>query len=311
MTTDRGNFVLRGNDIRFVLRKPGGEILKSTYFSVETTPAPDGSLARLTLHGMGYGHGVGMCQWGAIGRARAGQDFRDDSPDLLSGHRDRAGAVAPRSRGHSRLLSVCAHSRRATHGAGQRIRSSTSTSCRSSRSARRSAGSCRRRSSRRTCTPRRPTTARSARSGTVVFGELLGVALSRRRRAARSWTRSNKSLTDTSARIQAVAHRRRSTSRSAATRATRPSPAACSSRSRSRRRGARGQRRRKADQGHVRRALARRHRVRASTAPRGSASRISRSVGVEGLVRGDLVSGLRSAQARAGATYYFGRIRGM
>jgi hypothetical protein len=39
--------------------------------------------------------------------------------------------------------------------------------------------------------------------------------------------------------------------------------------------------------------------------------RISRSVGVEGLVRGDLVGGLRSVQARAGATYYFGRIRGM
>ena len=76
VTTDRGNFVLRGNDIRFVLRKPGGEILESTYFSVATAPAPDGSLARLTLHGMGYGHGVGMCQWGAIGRARAGQDFR-------------------------------------------------------------------------------------------------------------------------------------------------------------------------------------------------------------------------------------------
>ncbi len=76
VTTDRGNFVLRGNDIRFVLHKPGGEILESTYFSVATAPAPDGSLARLTLHGMGYGHGVGMCQWGAIGRARAGQDFR-------------------------------------------------------------------------------------------------------------------------------------------------------------------------------------------------------------------------------------------
>jgi stage II sporulation protein D len=77
VTTDRGNFVLRGNDIRFVLRKPGSEILESTYFSVATAPAPDGSLARLTLHGMGYGHGVGMCQWGAIGRARAGQDFRE------------------------------------------------------------------------------------------------------------------------------------------------------------------------------------------------------------------------------------------
>jgi stage II sporulation protein D (peptidoglycan lytic transglycosylase) len=77
VSTERGNFVLRGNDIRFVLRKPGGEILESTYFSVATAPAPDGSLARLTLHGMGYGHGVGMCQWGAIGRARAGQDFRE------------------------------------------------------------------------------------------------------------------------------------------------------------------------------------------------------------------------------------------
>jgi stage II sporulation protein D len=68
--------VVRGNDVRFVLRPPGGEILNSTYFSVETTSAPDGSIARLTLHGMGYGHGVGMCQSGAIGRARAGQDYR-------------------------------------------------------------------------------------------------------------------------------------------------------------------------------------------------------------------------------------------
>jgi len=76
ITTDRGNFVVRGNDVRFVLRQPGGEILNSTYFSVETTSALDGSIARLTLHGMGYGHGVGMCQSGAIGRARAGQDYR-------------------------------------------------------------------------------------------------------------------------------------------------------------------------------------------------------------------------------------------
>jgi stage II sporulation protein D len=76
ITTDRGNFVLRGNDIRYVLRAPGGEMLNSTYFSVETMLGADGSVAQLTLRGMGYGHGVGMCQWGAIGRARAGQDFR-------------------------------------------------------------------------------------------------------------------------------------------------------------------------------------------------------------------------------------------
>lgn len=30
----------------------------------------------LVLRGGGWGHGVGMCQWGAIGRAEAGQDYR-------------------------------------------------------------------------------------------------------------------------------------------------------------------------------------------------------------------------------------------
>ena len=74
--TDRGHYTLRGNDIRFVLRAPGGEILNSTYFTVESAAGGDGRLATVTLRGRGYGHGVGMCQWGAIGRARAGQDYR-------------------------------------------------------------------------------------------------------------------------------------------------------------------------------------------------------------------------------------------
>jgi stage II sporulation protein D len=76
VTTDRGNFVLRGNDTRYVLRAPGGELLNSTNFSVEASHAADGSVSRLVIRGTGYGHGIGMCQWGAIGRARAGQDFR-------------------------------------------------------------------------------------------------------------------------------------------------------------------------------------------------------------------------------------------
>ncbi|HEV8233125.1 MAG TPA: SpoIID/LytB domain-containing protein [Gemmatimonadaceae bacterium] len=75
IATDRGNYVLRGNDIRYVLRAPGGEILNSTSFNVEATTGRDGAITRLVLRGTGYGHGVGMCQWGAIGRARAGQDF--------------------------------------------------------------------------------------------------------------------------------------------------------------------------------------------------------------------------------------------
>jgi stage II sporulation protein D len=74
--TSRGRYRLRANDIRYVLRSPGGELLNSTYFSPEVVSAPDGRLTRLTIRGLGYGHGVGMCQWGAIGRARAGQDFR-------------------------------------------------------------------------------------------------------------------------------------------------------------------------------------------------------------------------------------------
>ena len=74
--TTRGRYRLRGNDIRYVLRSSSGELLNSTYFSPEVVSSADGRLARLTVRGLGYGHGVGMCQWGAVGRARAGQDFR-------------------------------------------------------------------------------------------------------------------------------------------------------------------------------------------------------------------------------------------
>lgn len=74
--TTRGQYHLRGNDVRFVMRAPNGEILNSTYFSVRTEQDNAGHLARATFEGGGYGHGIGMCQWGAIGRARAGFDFR-------------------------------------------------------------------------------------------------------------------------------------------------------------------------------------------------------------------------------------------
>jgi stage II sporulation protein D len=73
--TESGSYTLRGNDIRFVLRDPKGAILSSTYFSF-TTETSGGELSSLNVNGRGYGHGIGMCQWGAIGRARAGQNYR-------------------------------------------------------------------------------------------------------------------------------------------------------------------------------------------------------------------------------------------
>ena len=73
--TESGTYTLRGNDIRFVLRDPKGTILNSTYFNFEQAKS-NGEVSALNIDGRGYGHGIGMCQWGAIGRARAGQDFR-------------------------------------------------------------------------------------------------------------------------------------------------------------------------------------------------------------------------------------------
>jgi stage II sporulation protein D len=74
--TGQGDMTLRANDIRYVLRPVGGEILPSTAFTIATERGDDDQLLTLVLSGRGNGHGVGMCQWGAIARARAGDDFR-------------------------------------------------------------------------------------------------------------------------------------------------------------------------------------------------------------------------------------------
>jgi stage II sporulation protein D len=73
--TESGSYTLKGNDIRFVLRDPKGAILNSTFFDYVAS-TNGGEISDLTINGRGYGHGIGMCQWGAIGRARAGQDYR-------------------------------------------------------------------------------------------------------------------------------------------------------------------------------------------------------------------------------------------
>jgi stage II sporulation protein D len=65
--SDRGTVPLRGNDFRRML---GYDTFKSTLFATVV----DGEWARFS--GRGYGHGVGMCQWGAKGMAEQGYTAR-------------------------------------------------------------------------------------------------------------------------------------------------------------------------------------------------------------------------------------------
>jgi stage II sporulation protein D len=58
--------------IRQVLRTPGGDLLRSTAFTLVVSGAGN-SVSHLVAEGTGAGHGVGLCQWGAVGRAREGQ----------------------------------------------------------------------------------------------------------------------------------------------------------------------------------------------------------------------------------------------
>lgn len=76
LVADGGAVELRATELRATLRSARGEILYSTYFSPEPVVGRDGRLMQLTLRGTGNGHGVGMCQWGTIVRARAGHDVR-------------------------------------------------------------------------------------------------------------------------------------------------------------------------------------------------------------------------------------------
>jgi stage II sporulation protein D len=63
-----------GLAIRQVLRPTSGELLRSNAFTLAVTGGGS-RVSHLTVDGMGSGHGVGFCQWGAVGRARAGQGY--------------------------------------------------------------------------------------------------------------------------------------------------------------------------------------------------------------------------------------------
>ncbi len=72
INTDGGPILIKGDKVRWALRPSANErkILPSASFDVRMV---DG---QVTAEGRGFGHGVGLCQMGAIARAKANQSFK-------------------------------------------------------------------------------------------------------------------------------------------------------------------------------------------------------------------------------------------
>lgn len=86
LVTEAGTTTLGKDIIRWAFARPGlPGILRSSDFAVDLTRGVDGAITTAVLHGRGYGHGVGMCQCGAIGRARAGLEYREILTHYYSG----------------------------------------------------------------------------------------------------------------------------------------------------------------------------------------------------------------------------------
>jgi len=63
--------LIKGGKIRTVFSPKQGDLLKSSNFDIEM------SGDEITFTGTGYGHGVGLCQYGAIGMAKEGKDYKE------------------------------------------------------------------------------------------------------------------------------------------------------------------------------------------------------------------------------------------
>jgi stage II sporulation protein D len=76
LTVDGTPHMLRADSIRWVLRpQPGPAILNSSRVTAVEADRRDGEVVGLEIRGGGWGHAIGMCQVGAMGRARAGQRY--------------------------------------------------------------------------------------------------------------------------------------------------------------------------------------------------------------------------------------------
>ncbi len=76
---NEASFVVNGDAVRWLFGhgKPGADGLWSTLFELTVNKDAAGQITGYTFTGAGRGHGIGLCQWGANGRAKAGQTFRE------------------------------------------------------------------------------------------------------------------------------------------------------------------------------------------------------------------------------------------
>jgi stage II sporulation protein D len=73
LETTAGRFQVARDDVRWLFAEGASPGLRSTLFLLRKRRSR-GRLSQLTILGGGWGHGVGMCQMGALGRAAAGAD---------------------------------------------------------------------------------------------------------------------------------------------------------------------------------------------------------------------------------------------
>ncbi len=75
--SDGKSVVIDGRRVRDIFRsKKDGDILRSSLFEIETEKNR-GVLQAVIFRGKGYGHGVGMCQWGALVQSQNDTDYRE------------------------------------------------------------------------------------------------------------------------------------------------------------------------------------------------------------------------------------------
>ena len=74
---DDRDYRIRGDSIRWVLRTPNDQGLNSARLYDIRTEKSGGAISALEVDGGGWGHGIGMCQVGAMGRSAGGQSYRE------------------------------------------------------------------------------------------------------------------------------------------------------------------------------------------------------------------------------------------